>query len=156
MDGDGHIAISKKGYCTIEIVMELRDIACLSKIKTRYGGSIKPISHAKAIRYRLHHKAGIIAFINDINGYLYNPVRISQFQKLCNLYNFNHIISPVLHYNSAYLSGLFDTDGSIYLNTTSLQVFITISQKNREVLDILSVIYGGKVYSHNKSKSAFK
>lgn len=136
--------------------MELRDIACLFKIKTRYGGSIKPLSHAKAIRYRLHHRQGIITFLQDINGLLYNPTRIGQFQKLCNLYNSNYISSPVLQYNSAYLSGLFDTDGSIYINTTSIQVFITISQKHRELLDMLSSIYGGKVYYNDKGKNAFK
>lgn len=29
IDGDGYFGISKKGYCSLEIVMELRDIACL-------------------------------------------------------------------------------------------------------------------------------
>lgn len=136
--------------------MELRDIACLSKIKTRYGGSIKPLSHAKAIRYRLHHKQGIIAFISDMNGILYNSIRIGQFQKLCGLYNYSYIVPPVLLYNNAYLSGLFDSDGSIYINTTNVQVFITVSQKHRELLDMLCGIYGGKVYYHDKSKNAFK
>ena len=64
--------------------------------------------------------------------------------------------SPTLFYKSAYLSGLFDTDGSIYINTKSNQVFLTIAQKNRELLDILSSIYGGKVYSANSKKSAYK
>lgn len=156
MDGDGHIHISKKGYTTIEIVIEIRDIACLAKIKNRYGGSIKSISHGNAFRYRLHHKQGIISFINDINGMLYNPIRINQFKTLCDLYNISIVSSPSLQYNSAYLSGLFDTDGSIYMNVTSNQVFITISQKNRELLDLICTIYGGKVYAANTKKTAFK
>lgn len=156
IDGDGYIGITKKGYCTIEIVMEVQDIVCLIKWKNRYGGSIKSISGGNAFRYRLHHKQGLIQFIIDINGMLYNPTRIEQFQKLCNLYNIDFIQSPSLYFNSAYLSGLFDTDGSIYMNITSYQVFITISQKRRYLLDMICSIYGGKVYSANKHQTAFK
>lgn len=156
LDGDGHIHISKLGYCTIEIVIEVRDIACLIKIKTRYGGSIKLVSGGNAFRYRLHNKQGIVSLIHDINGMLYNPIRIGQFQSLCNLYNITITSNVPLLYNSAYLSGLFDTDGSIYMNVKSNQVFLTITQKNRELLDLISSIYGGKVYYTNKKKSAFK
>ena len=156
IDGDGYIGITKKGYCTIEIVMEVRDIACLIKFKNRYGGSIKSISGGNAFRYRLHHKQGLIQFIIDINGMLYNPTRIEQFKKLCNLYNIDFSKSPNLNFNSAYLSGLFDTDGSIYMNITSYQVFITISQKRRYLIDMICSIYGGKVYNANKDKTAFK
>lgn len=156
IDGDGHIHISKKGYCTIEIVIEIRDIACLSKIKHRYGGSIKTISHGNAFRYRLHHIEGVLQFIHDINGMIYNPIRILQFKNLCNLYNINIIPSPDLYYNSAYLSGLFDTDGSIYINISSNQVFLTIGQKNRELLDLIPSVYGGKVYNSNTKKTAYK
>ena len=156
IDGDGHIHISKKGYCTIEIVIEIRDIACLSKIKQRYGGSIKPISHGNAFRYRLHHKEGVLQFISDINGIIYNPIRIQQFSNLCNLYNMKMTPSPTLLFTSAYLSGLFDTDGSIYINIESNQAFLTISQKNRELLDLVSSVYGGKVYSANAKNTAYK
>ena len=156
IDGDGYIGITKKDYCTIEIVIEVRDIACLIKFKNRYGGSIKSISNGNAFRYRLHHKQGLIQFITDINGILYNPTRIEQFIKLCNLYNIDFITSPTLDFHSAYISGLFDTDGSIYMNISSYQVFISISQKRRYLLDIICNVYGGKVYSANKNKTAFK
>ncbi|RCH79462.1 hypothetical protein CU097_002332, partial [Rhizopus azygosporus] len=133
IDGDGSFSISKLGYVSLEVVIELRDEACLYKLKHRYGGSVKATSHAKALRFRLHHKTGIQAVINDLNGLLYNPVRIQQFQK----------------YISAYMSGLFDSDGSINLNITSQQVFITITQKSPELLYIIASVYGGKVYSCN-------
>jgi hypothetical protein len=38
--------------------MEPRDIACLYKLKNRYGGSVKATSHAKAVLFRLHHQEG--------------------------------------------------------------------------------------------------
>ena len=37
-----------------------------------------------------------------------------------------------------------------------MQAFITISQKGRELLDILVPIYGGVVRSSNKNATAFK
>lgn len=154
IDGDGYFGISKKGYCSLEIVMEPRDIACLYKIKNRYGGTIKASSNA--VRYRLHHIQGITAVINDLNGLLYNFIRITQFQKVCKLLDIQYISPSLLEYNSRYLAGLFDSDGRIYLNISSQQVFITISQKNRELLDIIAKVYGGTVYSAAKNDSAFK
>ena len=156
IDGDGNFYISKKGYVELSVVMEPRDIACLYKIKQRYGGSVKATSHAKAVRFRLHHMAGIQQVIKDVNGLIQNPVRLLQFKKVCNLYNVETIPSVDLKYDSAYLSGLFDTDGSVYFNKQSMQVFITVTQKGRELLDILVPVYGGVVRSSNKNATAFK
>ena len=158
IDGDGNFYISKKGYVELSVVMEPRDIACLYKMKQRYGGSVKATSHAKAIRFRLHHMAGIQLVIKDVNGLIQNPVRYAQFKKVCELYNVETISAIPLTYNSAYLSGLFDTDGSVYFNKKSIQVFITVStkKKGRELLDILVPVYGGVVRSSNKNATAFK
>ena len=145
IDGDGNFHISKKGYVELSVVMEPRDIACLYKMKQRYGGSVKATSHAKAVRFRLHHMAGILHVIKDVNGLIQNPVRYAQFKKVCKLYNVETISAIPLTYNSAYLSGLFDTDGSVYFNKKSMQVFITVTQKGRELLDFLVPVYGGVV-----------
>lgn len=156
IDGDGYFGVSKKNHCSLEIVMEPRDIACLMKVKNRYGGSVKSTSHSNAVRYRLHHNEGIIKVIKDLNGLFYNPTRIDQFHKFCILHNIKYIEPIPLEFNSRYLAGLFDSDGSIYLNIKSQQVFITISQKSRVLLDIISSVYGGKVYSANANNTAFK
>jgi hypothetical protein len=156
IDGDGNFYISKKGYIELSVIMESRDIACLYKMKQRYGGSVKVTSHAKAVRFRLHHMDGIQHIIKDVNGLILNPVRLLQFKKICNIYNVDTIPSVELKYDSAYLSGLFDTDGSVYFNKKSIQVFITVTQKNRELLDILVPVYGGVVYSSHKNVTAYK
>jgi hypothetical protein len=156
IDGDGNFYISKKGYVELSVVMEPRDIACLYKMKQRYGGSVKATSHAKAVRFRLHHMAGIQLVIKDLNGLIQNPVRFAQLKKVCELYSIKTISPIALTYNSAYLSGLFDSDGSVYYNKKSMQVFITVSQKRRELLDILVPVYGGVVRSSNKNATAFK
>lgn len=49
-----------------------------------------------------------------------------------------------------------DSDGSVYFNKSSQQMFITVSQKGRFLLDILPPLYRGKVYPRNAKKSAFK
>lgn len=151
IDGDGYFGISRDKYVSLEIVLESRDIACLNKIKDCYGGSIKVTSHARAVRYRLHHYAGILQIIQDLNGLLYNPVRIVQFQRVCDLYNIAYVPSQPLTYDNAYLSGLIDSDGSIYLNLLSQQVFITISLKSPILLEIIANVYGGKIYGKDKS-----
>ena len=41
IDGDGCFQLSKKGYASLEIVLETRDKRCLYQIKQKFGGSIK-------------------------------------------------------------------------------------------------------------------
>ena len=61
---------------------------------------------------------------------------------------------PLTYYNS-WFSGFFDSDGSIYLNVSSGQIFITASQKNKLLLDPLVELYGGSIYTLPKVQ-AFK
>lgn len=51
---------TKKGYSSLEIVMELRDKHCLYLIKDKFGGSVKLRSGDNHLRYRLHHKTGML------------------------------------------------------------------------------------------------
>uniref|UniRef100_UPI0030E45EF8 LAGLIDADG endonuclease n=1 Tax=Daedaleopsis nitida TaxID=1140402 RepID=UPI0030E45EF8 len=99
---------------------------------------------------------GIQQVIKDVNGLIQNPVRYLKLSKICNIYNIDVIPAVKLEYNSAYLSGLFDSDGSVYLNKQSIQVFITVSQKARELLETLVPVYGGVVRPSNKNATAFK
>jgi hypothetical protein len=41
IDGDGCFLLSKKGYASLEITMDLRDEHALAIIKQKYGGSVK-------------------------------------------------------------------------------------------------------------------
>jgi hypothetical protein len=87
IDGDGCFQLSKKGYASLEIVMELRDKHCLYQIKQKYGGSVKLRAGDNHLRYRLHHKKGILNLIAAINGLIRNPIRIIQLGKICLKYN---------------------------------------------------------------------
>jgi hypothetical protein len=71
--------------------MDIRDERALQAIKNVYGGSIKLRSNANALRYRLHHKEGLLNIINDINGLIRNPNRLVQLNNICIKYDFNLI-----------------------------------------------------------------
>jgi len=146
IDGDGSFQLSKKGYASLEITMETRDKHCLYLVKQKFGGSIKIKSDVNWLRYRLHHKQGLLLIINAVNGLIRNPSRIIQLGKICNKYNIIIKESEPLTYDNGWLSGFFDSDGSIYLNLLSSQVFITASQKNKFLLDNLVSLYGGTIY----------
>lgn len=75
--------LSKKEYASLEIVTQLRDKKCLYLIKQKFGGAVKLHSGDNYLRYRLHHKAGLLNLIDKINGLLQNPIRILQLGKIC-------------------------------------------------------------------------
>lgn len=155
IDGDGCFQLSKKGYASLDIVMELRDKHCLYQVKQKFGGSVKLRAGDNHLRYRLHHKAGLLSLINSVNGLIRNPVRILQLGKICDKYSINLIDPQPLTYNNGWFAGFFDSDGSIYMNEASGQLFITATQKNRFLLDALVELYGGTIYAMSK-EGAFK
>jgi hypothetical protein len=157
IDGDGYFACSSKGYVSLEITAHIRDKHCLYQIKQSLGGSVKHKSlHSKYIRYRLHHKKGLIQLIEGLNGRMRNSKRLGQFQKVCSFYNHSMLLAKPLNYENAWLSGMIDSDGSIYLNLLSYQLFITISQKTPFMLEPLVSLYGGKIYASGTKYPAFK
>ncbi|CCC14782.1 unnamed protein product [Sordaria macrospora k-hell] len=156
IDGDGYFLLTKKGYSSCEITMDARDAKALYEIKHKYGGNIKPISNASAVRYKLRHKKGLMKLINDVNGLLRNPTRLLQMNKLCVKYDIELKYPGPLTFNDGWLSGFIDSDGSIYYNERSGQVFISLTQKNRYLLEPLIAIYGGRVDIHSPKIEAFK
>ena len=156
IDGDGYFILTKKGYTSCEITMDARDNKALNEVKQKYGGSIKTISNAKALRYKLRDKKGLISLINGVNGHLRNPARLLQLNKLCVKYGIELKYSEPLTFNNGWLSGFIDSDGSIYYSEASGQVFISISQKNKYLLEPLINIYGGRVDIISPKTEAFK
>lgn len=156
IDGDGCFTLSKKGYAGLEITTDLRDECMLQKVKNVYGGSIKLRSNAKALRYRLHHKEGLLKLLNNVNGHIRNPNRLVQFNNICLKYNIKLIYPAKLTYNNGWLSGFFDADGTITINRSNWQLSIAASQKTSELLSPLTELYGGYIYIDNGSHKSFK
>ena len=146
IDGDGCFQLSKKGYASLEIVAHIRDKNCLYQIKQKFGGAVKLRTNLNHLRFRMHHKQGMLDIIKAVNGEIRNPIRLLQLNKICEIYNIPVLQPAPLTYENAWLSGFFDSDGSIYLNLKSSQMFITAGQKNNYLLDILCELYGGSIY----------
>jgi len=156
IDGDGYFLLSKNGYNSCEITMDARDKKVLYLIQHKYGGSVKKISNSYAFKYKLRNRTGLIALINDVNGLIRNPTRLLQMNKLCLKFNLELNYANNLSFNNGWISGLIDSDGSVYYNESSGQVFISISQKNKYLLEPLIHIYGGRVDISSSKREAFK
>jgi LAGLIDADG endonuclease len=155
IDGDGCFLLSKKGYASLEITIQLRDVRCLTLIKQEFGGSIKVRANQNHLWYRLHHKSGLLNLIRAVNGLIRNPIRIMQLAKISEKYDVSILYPEPLTYYNGWLAGFFDTGGSVYINLFSDQMFITTAQKNKLLLDSLVELYGGLVYL-SKGKEHFK
>lgn len=156
IDGDGCFTYSKKGYAGLEITMDIRDERALQTVKNVYGGSIKLRSNANALRYRLHHKSGVLALITDINGKIRDSNRLLQFKKICDKYNLDLIYPNELNYDNGWLAGFFDADGTITINQTNKQLSLSASQKTADLLQPLVKLYGGNVYIDRGKYQSFK
>ena len=156
IDGDGCFLLTRKGYASLEITMYIRDEHCLSIVKNIYGGSLKLRSNSNSIRYRLHHKSGLLNLINDVNGLIRNPTRIIQLNKICVYYNITFLFPNKLTYNNGWIAGFFDADGTITINKTNHQLSISISQKTTQILEPLVEIFGGYIYIDRGKYESFK
>lgn len=116
IDGDGCFVISPNNYGSLEITGAVGDELMLNQVKQMFGGSLKARAGVKAIRYRLHHRAGLIQLIRSINGLLRNHIRIAQLKKILSLYQMSYCEPALFIWVSGYASGLFDSDGSIVLS----------------------------------------
>lgn len=157
IDGDGCFLISKKGYMSLEITMDLRDEHALYQIKQKLGGSVKLRAGSRSIRYRLHHKKGMIELCCRVNGNIRNTIRLEQFklvlEKLCIKY-----IEPIcLSINNSWFAGFFDADGTVTISIKggSPQRTISVSAKKKEDLYSLRVFFKGNIY-YDKGSQGYK
>lgn len=138
IDGDGSFLLSKKGYASLEITMDIRDEHALKIVKNVYGGSIKLRSGAKALRYRLHHNSGLLKLIKDVNGQIRNSHRQVQLNKICQKYEIKFIFPEKLTFNNGWLSGFFDADGTVTINKTNTQLSISVSFTEKKNIRIIT------------------
>lgn len=155
IDMKGQFLVSKKGYANFKIILPEKDKFILYIIKHKFGGSIKSISGSNAFKYKLCHKKGLLKLVNSVNGLIRNPSRILQFNKVCVLYNIQLKSNTPLTYYSGWFSGVVDASGSIHFNQQSNQLILSITQKNRYLLDPLIKLYSGRVQILN-SQDAFQ
>lgn len=156
IDGDGCFLLSKKGYASLEVTMDIRDEWALQSIKKVYGGSVKIRSGVSGLRYRLHNKEGILRLIKDVNGEIRNPVRQIQLNYICVKYGLVIKYPQKLTWNNGWLSGFIDAEGTVTIKSTDWQLGISASQKTSEVLTPLVELYGGEIYIDRGGNGSFK
>jgi len=159
IDGDGSFLLSKKGYASLEITMDIRDEHALQIVKNTYGGSIKLRSGANALRYRLHHKSGLLKLINDVNGHIRNSNRLVQLNKLCHKYEISLIYPQKLTFYSGWLSGFFDACGKLDLNftenNTKPKLILTVTHRLYDTVVMFKDIFGGYVVCEKGNSDRF-
>lgn len=145
IDGDGSLLISKAGFASLEISMDIFDFHALNKVKQKLGGSIKLRGNINAYRYRLHNKNGILDLLIRINGKIRQTKRVQQLQKMCYQYNIPFKFSEKLTNENAWFAGFFDADGTIgySMKNNYPQLIISVSQKSSVDLIPFQNIFGG-------------
>ena len=148
IDGDGCFLVSKQGYTSLEITTGLEDLFLLRFIQNKLGGSVKMRSGAKAYRYRLHNKEGMINLIQNINGLIRHSTRLTQLHRVCLVLNIS-VISPIsLNKFSGWFPGFFDADGTIgitFINSVP-RLRIRVTNKLLQDVDWFRKYFGGNIY----------
>jgi hypothetical protein len=92
LDGDGHFVI-RKNSCEIRLVGSSLDLPLFAQLENQLGGEVRQEAKKLAIRYFLNAKnskggkEGLLELIHGLNGHIRKTVRLSQFIKLCAVYN---------------------------------------------------------------------
>lgn len=68
--------------------------------QTKFGGSVKVRANQNHIRYRLHHKSGLLNLITSVNGLIRNPIRMIQLAKICEKYEIPFLYPEALVYHN--------------------------------------------------------
>lgn len=156
IDGGGSFLISKKGSTSLEIIMDIRDEHVLQIIKNIYGGTIKLRSGYQTLRYRLHHKSGLLNLMKDVNGQIRDSHRLVQLNKILNKYELTLIYPDKINYDNGWLSGFFDAVGAVSINSTNYELSISISKKTLELLQPIAELCDGNIYIDRGFSQTFK
>ena len=149
IDGDGSLLVSKKGYTSCEITVAERERGILETIKSRLGGSIKPRTGARALRWRMHNRRGMYQLIELINGRLCLPEKEEQLKKVCHVLQLQPLLGARPQPNNGWCAGFFEAEGYFHINSTTLQCSITLSQKKAEILREIAQHFPAPIY-HDK------
>ena len=151
-DGDGYIYVNKKDLVGFELTLPTHDEKVLRIIQNKFGGTVHARGGLKAVRYRTQRRDVIYKIIQCLNGFVINNVRLVQLHKACLALNIP-IKDPIVpDINSAYISGLLDSDGSIniykayYQDKFRFQLTISISNKSRSNIEFLLNVIGGNIF----------
>jgi hypothetical protein len=83
-------------------------------------------------------------------------MRLLQMNKLCYKFGITIKYSENWTFDDGWLSGFIDSEGSVDYNEASGQIFISVTQKNRYLLEPLIKLYSGRIDILSPKTEAFK
>ena len=92
-----------------------------------------------------------MVLLNSINGYIY--LKIDKFKEVLNLFNIEFKFIN-FSFDNAWLSGFFEGDGYVNINRCNYQITLSISQKNKQILNLISDKFNGNL-SFDKSLGSY-
>jgi LAGLIDADG endonuclease len=179
-DGDGYIYVNKnkKGSVGFELTLNSLDEKVLRILQNKFGGNIHPRAGLNAVRYRTQQKDTVYKIIQCLNGLVINNIRLAQLHKACLALNIPILEPQLPDIHSAYISGLFDSEGYIniykyfYTQTQTqtqtqtktlsdgatyrYQLTIAISNKSLCNIDFLTNVIGSKIYFDKRLNGHYK
>jgi hypothetical protein len=159
IDGDGSLQISKQGYTSLEITMGLEDLPILRYIQDKLGGSVKLRNGAKAYRYRLHNREGMINLILSINGHIRHSSRLLQLHRVCQQLNIQVFLPVQITNKSHWFAGFFDADGTIGIsflgNNPRPQLTVRVANKLLQDVQWFKEVFGGYIYFDNSQNGYY-
>lgn len=160
IDGDGNLDIQnlknyniKRTLKQIRITQHPRDSKILYKVKDLLGGKIRSKGKLYII-WTISTKELMTNCLNELNGHI--RLKVESFKEACKLSNITYIESNyTVEPDSAYLSGLIDTDGSIVFNSSGNKIDVVLEFQENEYsskLDLSKVIPDTKVTVYRLQK----
>ena len=147
IDADGLLLVSKTGYTSCEITVAEEKWQILALVKSKLGGSIKKRTGVKALRWRLHNLPGMKTLSLLISGKLKLKKRNDQLLKVCRQLKIEEReAASSFSKENAWLTGFFEGEGYFHLNKNNLQLSITLSQKDKTLLNEIAFSMGGRVF----------
>lgn len=156
IDGDGCLLVSKQGYTSCEITISIADERCIRFLLYKLGGAIKIRSGARAWRYRLHNKAGIIKLIHCINGHIRHTTRIKQHHRVCLELNITPISPAPLTWQKGWFAGFFDAEGTLTFSMKDHRPKLSLRVVNKQLADVQHYLslFGG-VINYDTSQNGY-
>nr|NP_042245.1 hypothetical protein [Prototheca wickerhamii]AAD12632.1 orf234.2, group I orf in cox1 intron 3 [Prototheca wickerhamii] len=145
IDADGEFYISKSGYGSIEITMHIKEIQTLYFIKSECQGKVTLRKGVNVARWRLHKQEPLIETLTKLLGNIRIAKRQIQYQKICKIYDIDYKIPHLLTYDNAWFSGFFTGKGCISINKTNFMAVISVSQKEKDILENIQYIFKGNI-----------
>lgn len=158
IDGDGSLLVSKRGYTSCEITVGLADVGALLLIQSLLGGSIKPRTGVRAVRYRLHSRKGMALLISCVNGHIRHTDRLAQLASVCQVLDIIPLAPSLLSTTHAWFSGFFDADGTITFSIKNGFPQLTIRVGNKLAINLSHFLQLGigNLYFDSSQKGCWK